>query len=187
MTDTMNGRARAVATRPALASGIRDRVARHLLQAAILVAFLLLWQYASGRWVAPLFISSPVAVWDTVVRWIADGTLLHHAVATFRVAVAGFLIGGLSAVVFGYLLGVSRFWAGVAEPFITALYVLRAVRMIFLGPAPVGHHDLRDARGTEWATLVILGGALVVLGVWPRILLTPLNAGVAELLTRLGN
>ncbi|GAA2536123.1 MULTISPECIES: ABC transporter permease [Pseudonocardia] len=130
MTDTMNGRARAVATKPVLASGIRDRVARHLLQAAILVAFLLLWQYASGRWVAPLFISSPVAVWDTVVRWIADGTLLHHAVATFRVAVAGFLIGGLSAVVFGYLLGVSRFWAGVAEPFITALYALPKVAII---------------------------------------------------------
>jgi NADH-quinone oxidoreductase subunit M len=76
---------------------------------------------------------------------------------------------------------------GVVGAFITALYVLRAVRMIFLGPAPDGHHELRDARGTEWATFVILGAALVVLGVWPRILLTPLNAGVAELLARLGN
>jgi NADH-quinone oxidoreductase subunit M len=76
---------------------------------------------------------------------------------------------------------------GVVGAFITALYVLRAVRMIFLGPAPERHEELRDARGFEWATFVVLGGALVVLGVWPRILLIPLNAGVAELLARLGN
>jgi NADH-quinone oxidoreductase subunit M len=77
--------------------------------------------------------------------------------------------------------------AGVVGAFITALYVLRAVRTIFLGPAPVGKVELRDARGVEWLSFVILSGALVVLGVWPRFLLGPLNAGVAALLTRLSN
>ena len=71
--------------------------------------------------------------------------------------------------------------------FITALYVLRAVRTIFLGPAPSGHAELRDARGVEWLSFVILSGALVLFGVWPRLLLAPLNAGVAELLGRLSN
>ena len=47
--------------------------------------------------------------------------------------------------------------------------------------------ELRDARGVEWLSFVILSGALVVLGVWPRLILTPLNAGVAEFLTRLSN
>jgi len=81
------------------------------------------------------------------------------------------------------------FWliAGVVGAFITALYVLRAVRTIFLGPAPVGHTELRDARGVEWLSFVILSGTLVVLGVWPRLLLGPLNAGVAAMLTRLSN
>src|SRR5262245_63784864 len=55
--------------------------------------------------------------------------------------------------------------------FITSLYVLRAVRTIFLGPAPAGHEALRDARGVEWLTFVILSGALVLFGVWPRVLL----------------
>ena len=76
---------------------------------------------------------------------------------------------------------------GVLGAFITALYVLRAVRTIFLGPEPSGHPELRDARGVEWASFVILSAALVVLGVWPRLILTPLNAGVADLLARLGN
>ena len=76
---------------------------------------------------------------------------------------------------------------GVLGALITALYVLRAVRTIFLGaevPAPAA---LRDARGVEWLSLVILSGTLVVLGVWPRLLLTPLNAGIGGLLLRLGN
>ena len=76
---------------------------------------------------------------------------------------------------------------GVLGAFITALYVLRAVRTIFLGPAPAGEAALRDARGVEWLSFVILSGALVVLGVWPRTILGPLNAGVAELLSRISN
>jgi NADH-quinone oxidoreductase subunit M len=75
---------------------------------------------------------------------------------------------------------------GVVGAFITALYVLRAVRTIFLGAAPAGHGELRDARGVEWASFVILSGALVAFGCWPRLLLGPLNAGVADLLARLG-
>jgi NADH-quinone oxidoreductase subunit M len=75
---------------------------------------------------------------------------------------------------------------GVLGAFITALYVLRAVRTIFLGPAPAGHAELRDARGVEWASFVILSGTLVALGLWPRLIMGPLNAGVADLLSGLG-
>jgi len=75
----------------------------------------------------------------------------------------------------------------VVGAFITALYVLRAVRTIFLGPPPANAAALRDARGVEWASFAILSGALVALGCWPRLILAPVNSGVAELLTRLGH
>ena len=128
----------------------------------------------------------------------AMGGLAHRmpGIATF------FVLGGLSSLGLPGLAGfVAEFlvflgaWTSahawwlfpaVAGAFVTALYVLRAVRRIFLGPAPAVHGELRDARGAEWGTLVVLGGALVVLGVWPRLLLLPLNAGISELLTRLG-
>ena len=75
----------------------------------------------------------------------------------------------------------------LAGAFVTALYVLRAVRTIFLGPLDPAHAaGLRDARGTEWVSFTILAGTLVLLGVWPRLLLAPLNAGIGELLMRLG-
>ena len=74
---------------------------------------------------------------------------------------------------------------GVVGAVITALYVLRAVRTLFLGAPPEDLH-LRDVRGSEWATCVLLGGALLVLGVWPKLLLAPVTAGVGEMLQRLG-
>ena len=65
-------------------------------------------------------------------------------------------------------------WAipGVLGAFLTALYVLRVVRDVFWGPGPSDKfHDLSDAKGTEWVALWVLGGALILFGVWPRLLL----------------
>jgi NADH-quinone oxidoreductase subunit M len=70
--------------------------------------------------------------------------------------------------------------------FITAIYVLRAVRIIFLGPLDPAFKNLEDAEGTERITLVALGALLVILGVYPRLLLDPIHVGVGELLSRLG-
>lgn len=114
------------ATRPRWGSGS----VRVGLRLALLVLFLGLWQYASGRWVAELFVSSPVGVAKTLWRWIGDGTLLDNSLYTFRAAVVGFVIGGAVAVLFGYALGVSTYWSGVFEPYITALYSLPKVAII---------------------------------------------------------
>jgi len=53
--------------------------------------------------------------------------------------------------------------------FVTAVYVLRASRTIFWGP-PTTTTPHADARGTEWAAPLLLGAAIVVLGIWPRLI-----------------
>ena len=73
----------------------------------------------------------------------------------------------------------------VIGAFITAIYVLRAVKMIFLGLAPQAA-ELEDARGSEWITLVALGALLIVMGFWPRLFLDTIHVGVGEILQRLG-
>jgi NADH-quinone oxidoreductase subunit M len=65
-------------------------------------------------------------------------------------------------------------WAlpGILGAFITAIYVLRAVRQIFWGPGPSGEfHELADAKKTEWGALVILGTAIIVFGCLPSLVL----------------
>ena len=75
---------------------------------------------------------------------------------------------------------------GVLGAFITALYVLRAVKVIFMGPPNPHHAHASDAEGTEWLSLVTLAGLLIFLGLYPRLLLDPIQVGVGELLARLG-
>jgi len=80
-------------------------------------------------------------------------------------------------------------WAipGVLGAFITAVYVLRAVRMIFWGPGPAEKfHDLSDARRTEWGAPILLGACILVFGCYPALVLdfidktTPVYLGQAS-------
>lgn len=70
--------------------------------------------------------------------------------------------------------GANAWWAvpGVLGAFVTAVYVLRACKAIFWGPAPAGEYArLEDVKRTEWAAPLVLGTLLVVFGFWPRALL----------------
>jgi NADH-quinone oxidoreductase subunit M len=65
---------------------------------------------------------------------------------------------------------------GILGAFITAVYVLRASRRIFWGEGPSQEYsDLRDARGTDWGALVLLGGGLVLFGFVPSLVLDLIN------------
>jgi len=74
----------------------------------------------------------------------------------------------------------------VIGAFITAIYVLRAVNRIFLGPKNERFPDLPDARRVEWVTLIVLGGLLILFGLYPRLLLDSIQVGVGELLAGFG-
>jgi NADH-quinone oxidoreductase subunit M len=69
----------------------------------------------------------------------------------------------------------------VIGAFLTAIYVLRAARSIFWGPPkPEQFPHLEDARGPEWVSLVLLGGTIVLLGVWPALVLDPIDRATAQ-------
>jgi len=84
--------------------------------------------------------------------------------------------------------GAHAWWAipGVLGAFVTAIYVLRACKAIFWGPAPTGEFSrLADARHTEWAAPLVLGTALVLFGFWPRALLDFIDVASTGYLHRL--
>jgi NADH-quinone oxidoreductase subunit M len=73
----------------------------------------------------------------------------------------------------------------VIGAFLTSIYVLRAARAIFWGPPKSDQFPhLEDARGPERLSLVLLGGAIILLGVWPSLVLDPIDRTTAEHLPR---
>ena len=85
----------------------------------------------------------------------------------------------------GAFQGPRRWWAfpAILGAFVTAVYVLRAVRRIFWGEGPSREfHDLRDANGTELGALLLLGSAIVVFGCWPRLVLDFIDRATIEYL-----
>ena len=75
----------------------------------------------------------------------------------------------------------------VIGAFLTSIYVIRVTKVIFWGPpSPDPHfHGLPDARGTEWAALVILVFVIVLFGLWPGIALGPVDTATVPILDRL--
>jgi NitT/TauT family transport system permease protein len=98
-------------------------------QIALGVALLGVWQLASGRWVDPFFVSSPLEVAKRLLRWSQDGTLLNHASYTFRATGMGFLLGAVIGFTVGFLLGRSETAARICDPYITAIYCLPKIAL----------------------------------------------------------
>jgi NitT/TauT family transport system permease protein len=96
---------------------------------AILAVLLALWQFASGRLINPLFISSPTRIAATFWTWLIDGTLVYHAAITAAEAFAGFILGATLGMIAGVLLGRAKRAADLLNPFITAFYSLPKIAL----------------------------------------------------------
>src|SRR3990170_7522900 len=93
-----------------------------IVRVAIIGGFFLLWEIASGRWVEPFLISSQSRILASFLDHLQSGSLIEHALVTFKEIGIGFPLGALSGVAMGYWFGRSRTLAEVFEPIIIALY-----------------------------------------------------------------
>ncbi len=64
---------------------------------------------------------------------------------------------------------------------ITAVFLLRAVRSVFFGPLPEKFAGVEDIRGWDRAPYLLLGGAIVAVGVAPALLLHWIQPAVEAL------
>jgi NADH-quinone oxidoreductase subunit M len=69
---------------------------------------------------------------------------------------------------------------------ITAGYTLWMLQRVFFGPPSARWANLGDARGVEIVPLVSLIAIIILVGVYPSILTTVVDHGIATLVTRLG-
>ncbi|SFT53203.1 ABC transporter permease subunit [Mesorhizobium sp. YR577] len=73
-------------------------------------------------WVKPLFLPSPLAVWDKFVIAMTEGvsnsTLVQHTMASLGRVLGAFVLALLTAVPIGILMGVNRVVRGLFDPII---------------------------------------------------------------------
>jgi NitT/TauT family transport system permease protein len=120
---------RTARVRAAAAAGRRRRAAVLILRLLVGIAFLGLWQYASGRWIDPLLVSSPEAVGHRLWGWTIDGTLWSNLSITLEATLFGFLIGCGVGFLLGLLFGRFQMIADVFDPYITAIYCIPKIAL----------------------------------------------------------
>ena len=81
-----------------------------------------LWQYASGRWVRPIYISRPTDVAVRLWEMFGTGEIQPHLWVTLQELVLGYGIGVGAGVLAGYGLGRAPRVAAVFEPYLMAFY-----------------------------------------------------------------
>ena len=103
-------------------SRLRITLAVLATQIAILVAFLLFWEWmtASNRAFAFMF-GSPSAIANFLGQMVRDGSLWRDTSITGLETLLGFFVGNLVGTLIGLSLWYSRFVSRVVEPFIIAL------------------------------------------------------------------
>ena len=96
---------------------------------AILVAFLVAWQLASGPLIRPFFVSSPIAIAEALLEWIRTGELWYHGRFTLTAALLGYVFGSVAAIALAWPLGLMHRLYRITEPYFLVAYSVPAVAM----------------------------------------------------------
>ena len=115
---------------------------------ALVLVVIGLWEFVSGRYVPPLFISSPSDVAGKLWALAVSGKLAFHASYTAMHAIAGFLLGATAGMAAGLMLGRWHRAAEVLDPFLMGFY---SVPKIALAPLFI----LWFGVGTEMKVLFV--------------------------------
>lgn len=143
---------------------------------------------------AALFFALVGLIYDrSHTREIADFGGLAHQMP--RVAVL-FMIAGLASLglpgMFNFVSEFSVFTGAIqVYPLIsvisifaiviTAIYILRVAQQMFFGPRNPRWDHLQDAKGVEMVPIVLLGGVIIILGVFPNIIMHMISSGIVPI------
>jgi len=135
----------------------RERVVTALVwlcRALVVVVPLTLWQYLSDERIIPRFLfSSPEAVWEQLVEWTFDGTIVANASFTLMNAFLGYFLGLVIGVALAVLFTVSPRLGGIFIPFLT---MINAIPRIAFAPLLVAWFGFGLASNIALVVLVIV-------------------------------
>jgi NitT/TauT family transport system permease protein len=100
-----------------------------------LALLILLWQVVANKLDNPLFLSSPLSVWERLREWATDGTtwysstLASNTGVTLEETLLGLFYGVIGGIVAGVFFGVQPILAEIFNPFIIGLYSIPKVAL----------------------------------------------------------
>jgi NitT/TauT family transport system permease protein len=102
-----------------------------ILPALIIVAFIGAWQLlVSLRGIQPVYLPAPSAIVLAMVQMAADGSLFVNLGITLLRIFSGFLLATVTGISLGLIMGMSRLFQRVIDPWIAALYPLPKIALI---------------------------------------------------------
>jgi NitT/TauT family transport system permease protein len=156
-------------TAPVLAARSRGASERTVLiggRILLVVAILVLWQFADGRLLPDFVISSPVHVAARLADDLQRPTIWNDIATTSEEWIMGYALGAVVGIVLGFLLGLNRMVRGIFEPVLSAV---NAVPKVALAPLFLIAMGLGPASKVAIAAMMVallmfyntLGGILV--------------------------
>lgn len=102
----------------------QEKLMTALWSLAVLVVFLLLWEYLPGWLGVPQFVLPPLSqvLVEAQRIWGAENLLWHAGITAFEVVI-GFVLGSALGAVIGYALGISPRVEAVLSPYLLALQI----------------------------------------------------------------
>lgn len=100
-----------------------------LYRLLLLIFFLAVWQFASGRLIPVNWIASPLLVFQKTWEWVSTGILFYHLRATVVEMIIGSAIGTFLAILTGFILGSNQLLSDALMPYIAAIYGIPKIAM----------------------------------------------------------
>lgn len=100
----------------------RRQITVNLWRVGLLVAILVIWEVGSGRFLDEFFVSKPSDIGVALAKGFSSKNMFWHLEITVYEAVAGYIIGVVTALLFALAIAVTGRAYEVLEPFIVAIY-----------------------------------------------------------------
>jgi len=113
-----------------------------VVQAAFVLALLVLWYLATELWgVSGLLLPKPAAVLRELVDVLRTGEFVADLLITLGELAAAFALSAVAGTLLGYWVSRSRYWTRAVEPLISALYAIPIILflplyVLFFGLGP---------------------------------------------------
>ena len=104
---------------------IKNKIIIHLIQVALLISIVFLWEFLSNKGVLNEFLfSKPSVIYELLKTYIQNGEIFQHLKISIYETLLGLFVGTILGLFIAVLLWTNKFIAKVLDPFLVVLNAL---------------------------------------------------------------